>query len=336
MQDALSKQVSASLLDAYMRCPARFYYERLIGLTPADEVREGDDPPAIGNLFHFVLKNIYAPLENTLLPGGDALESMLYSRIMEDFFTSPDYRALCENLSADSRAMLAQTAKKHMADYLRAQPPTRPLALEKELTASFTRNGKSWSLKGIIDRMDMRPGSRKYEQTEDEQPGSPLAEKSWEIVILDYKTGRVQAPASGFWTDTDLFARLAAWQPGEDNETALLQELASRMRSVQLPLYLLLHALHSEATGQGELRAAEACWVALGERGQEVSLFPKKISGEERDAILRIHIPEIVYFLLRHMSESSQLAACPGQHCLWCSAAKLCKVHSKSAIFSIP
>jgi hypothetical protein len=331
------KPVSASLLDSYLRCPARFFHERLVRLSPAEEVLEGDDPLAVGNLFHQALLEAYGCRLAQPLPGGEALSEEMGPELLESLFASPVFLSLSRKLSADSLAMLICSAEKRLSEFLSGQLPTRVLALETPLRAAFSREGRDWQLIGKADRIDARSLSPEgMYAAEEETPG----ENGAGIVILDYKTGRVPAVSSDVWEDETLWRHIAQWQPqpgGEHAPDPLLTALSGRMESVQLPFYLLLYSLAAAQNtlpplGNGDsppaLPLLDARWVALGDKGEEISLFPKKFSLRQRRLAVEQQIPSLVHFLLRHMLESPVLAPVPGKHCDWCSSEKLCTLTS--------
>ena len=53
--------LSASTLKSYLTCPAKFYYQVVEGLKAADEVSESLDASMLGNVFHHVMQELYAP-----------------------------------------------------------------------------------------------------------------------------------------------------------------------------------------------------------------------------------------------------------------------------------
>lgn len=334
----LARPVSASLLDAYLACPLRFFYERAARLAPAEEVREGDDPLAVGDMMHLLLHDVYTPLLGRALPGGEELESMLGEELAASFAASPELARLGRTLPADSFAMLVAAGKKRLADYLLAQPETTPLALEAPLSADFFARGVAGSglsvkLTGKADRIDARRGA----------PCPDEAEPQPYRVILDYKTGHVPHIPPGVWDREHLWDALDQWTPdaaqpappGVDCDPAL-SALRESLESVQLPFYLLLHHLASERgdfPARGEA-ALDARWVALGDRGHETPLFPDAMPHEKRREIITDKFPRLLRFLLRHMAESPILAPSPGVRCNWCSCAKICTVHAASTVLS--
>ena len=52
--------LSASTLNSYLACPAKFYYQVVEGLKAADEVSESLDASMLGNVFHHVMQNLYS------------------------------------------------------------------------------------------------------------------------------------------------------------------------------------------------------------------------------------------------------------------------------------
>ena len=52
--------LSASTLNSYLACPAKFYYQVVEGLKAADEVSESLDASMLGNVFHHVMQKLYS------------------------------------------------------------------------------------------------------------------------------------------------------------------------------------------------------------------------------------------------------------------------------------
>lgn len=317
---ALERPLSASLLDAYLRCPAQFFYRRLTALSPADEIQEGDDPVGVGELIHEVLLEGYERRgTGRPLPGGEALAASLGPELTEILHTSPRFAVLARRLPADAFAMLVCAGETRLRRYLESQMPSTVLALEYPLNAAFVRGDLACTLTGKADRIDLRLFA--------EGSGDPREG----VVILDYKTGRLPENDPSFWDDQAFWRRLG--QGGEAGADAL-RELLRRVGSVQLPLYLLLHSLcavellpEGAAGADGAKKPAlDAAWVALGEDGEEKTIFPPSFSPSRRAEAVEKQLPDLLHFLLRHMRESREMVALPGPHCDWCSCAKLCTV----------
>ena len=289
-------------LDAYLRCPKRFYFTRLAGLKPLRGVSEEGDPAEFGQAVHAALQRFYEPRTGQDLDPGDLDPDLLTALFEEeldktDFFRQTPY---------DVRQSLLAAGRHRLALYLENQGPTRVVELETALRAEVEVEGVRVTLTGQMDRVD--------ERTLGQSAGR---------VILDYKTGSLPRFAKGFWEDTDLHDRLEAWTPESDpgQDRDLLEETARASGGVQLPAYLWMDA-------QGRDRAPlDAGWVELADKGREVLLLgPKRTEAERREAVLET-APLLVRFVIRHM------LACPdfpgidgrgGRGCQWCEARNLC------------
>ncbi|MDR1685731.1 MAG: PD-(D/E)XK nuclease family protein [Desulfovibrio sp.] len=346
----LARRVSASLLDARLRCPAAFFYERLARITPAAEAAEGDDPLAVGNMLHAALRDFYAERLHCALPAGTGAPAGDCGELLRLVVNSDIRAELFRKLPADSRIMLEEAVRKRLAAYLEKQPPTTVLAVECSLAASFAcppRSGSGafparFSLAGTVDRLDVRScvcgaGGKKTPSPEDTAACGPRPG----VVILDYKTGNTAKIAPALWRDTDLLQRVKTWNAhggraaghNADMEArSLFAEIADRLPSIQLPFYLLLYSLAREqdtaAPGPAgrDIAAVNAAWVDLGGDGGENFLFPDTFSFEERQTAIGESIPALLEFLLRDMLTAPSAEARPGRHCGWCSYKKLCMV----------
>ena len=260
----LQGPVSASLLDSYIRCPLRFFYERVARIAPAEEIAEGEDPLTVGTLLHNALQEYYTPLTGLALPSGDSLSPGQFSRrhqeLLDSFTAQKEFSRLRQSLAADSLAMLQTAGEERLEQYLRQQPATRVLALETVMRSTFSLTGREIALTGTADRIDLRDSLA--DSAADDASGSgsgnmrngasgrdrDLADSGamdggtdgaprFSLHILDYKTGRPAIPSGKLWNDEALWHKLEAWTPGRASP---LEELSSGLGSIQLPLYLYL------------------------------------------------------------------------------------------------
>ena len=67
------KYLSASALQNYLACPAKFYYHSVCGLKEQDEVSESLEANDIGNVFHAAMQQLYD------VPGGTVTQAYLRS-----------------------------------------------------------------------------------------------------------------------------------------------------------------------------------------------------------------------------------------------------------------
>lgn len=286
-----STALSATFLDGYLHCPARFFYERLGRLREPDEVSETGDPAGLGQLVHTVLNEFFHPYLNRRMTISelDPLPLMdLYSQRLQDeeFFRQMPF---------DLRRGLMASGRRRLARFIRQSGETTIVALEKRHQARLDADGTTLTVHGFFDRVDLRPEGH---------------------VILDYKTGGVRPPAQKLWDDGEFWDPILAWTPGGDDPLA---ELAKRLGSVQLPLYSWL--FH-----QDERTAPHnAAWVELRDRGQEQPLFGDKVEQETRECAVEQYAPGLVRFVVRHMLACERFEAMPGPRCGFCPYAFGCE-----------
>jgi hypothetical protein len=257
------------------------------------EVREGDDPAAVGTLVHGVLFELFKPRLGGIVRRGDIADEELRA-CFERLLAASGLR---ENLPFDSLAMLEIAGIAHLSRFLEQQPEeTRVLALEREFVREFDTPGGRRILKGTVDRLDLRDG----------------------VWVLDYKTGVLPAPDSGVWQDDAFWRRLETWEGGAAGDP--LPELAERVPDIQLPCYALLCA-HTELAPAGVF--CNAAWVDLRDTGEEYPLFAGNAAEMDRSELLR-RAALLIHTLVRHMEGASAFSPREGKHCEWCSYAGLC------------
>jgi hypothetical protein len=253
-----------------------------------------------------VLEQFFAPrlgqdLDVASLP--EAERAALALELCESFGRALDRDPFLGHLPYDRRACLAFTGRERLTRFLAALPPTRILEQERKMNARLALGGHEVLLRGQPDRLDLRQ--------------DPDGDR---LLLLDYKTGKVPRPASGFWEDEDLFEDLAAWDPAGDPDPELLARLAKSAGSVQLPAYLLLLG-----AARPELpEVLQAGWVELADRGAEAPLFPERLSLAERRALLTGRIPDLLGFLIRHLLGCTSFVAVRGPGCRFCDMSGPC------------
>lgn len=315
MQEWLARGISPTRLDSYLTCPLRFAWESLYGFHPLDEVNEGDDPMAVGELIHNVLHDAFHPWKGRPLRKGDI------SPVQMDglFNDALDASSLRNQLPPDSYTMLSLAGPLRLRRFLEQQPEeTEVVALEKTLEATLTvqrgDHSAHYLLKGTLDRVDVRPDIFNEGATS-------------VLTVLDYKTGQVRRPAPAIWNDTEFWEAVQiSSQPASLSShlsDALLKEVAEAFPSVQLPCYLYLCAHSAELTKHGT--PGDAAWVALRESGAEVALLGEEVDEELRTTILETRIPQLLGFLLGHMEKTEYFSPYEGNHCQYCPYTGLCR-----------
>ncbi len=287
----LARPLSASLLDAYLTCPLRFYYGRVLRLAPLDEVAEEGDAAELGTLVHEVLRETFTPLLGREIEGADIPLAPLFARFDAALSAAPFFHAL----PPDGRLGLARTGRERLRRYVAGMPRTTPISLETRLSVNMNGAGREWLVTGTVDRADRRESG---------------------VVILDYKTGKPRKPGAALWEDEGFWDRLG--DPGASADEELLDEARDRVQSVQLPLYAHLYARAMDEP------PFEAACVELRRSGEECGLFGEKTPpGVRREAILR-RTPTLVDYLVRHMLETPRFAPQPSRACDWCEFRALC------------
>lgn len=342
MDELLARPISPTLLDAYLTCPLRFYYERLCRIRPMDEVNEGDDAPGVGTLVHETLRQFMTPwIGRVFRPGKDA-EKQLTAIFLQQLADSD----LLRRLPPESAAMLRVAGPERLRRFLQNQP-NEPFIrlLETELRADIPIAGHTMTLYGILDRVDDRVDDRGVEhggdggggggggdaQNQNASSENNASSNLRHIHILDYKTGSIRLPAPSFWKNDSFFEELhtalssdhttdQGLNPEIDPENKLFLQLADGVKSLQLPFYLYLYRQAQNHP------AHNAAGVRLAEEGKEISLFAPDIPADLHKNALENNIPALLHYTLRHMLQSPEFFPRQGRHCDWCFSNKLCKV----------
>ncbi|BBD07225.1 PD-(D/E)XK nuclease family protein [Desulfovibrio ferrophilus] len=287
--------LSATFLDSYLHCPARFFHERLTPLREPDEVSEAGDPAGLGQLVHAVLNEFFHPYLNQRMD-----ISSLDPRPLQDLFSERlENEEFFRQMPYDMRRGLVASGRQRLARFIDESGDTTILALEKRHQANLDMDGTLLTVHGFFDRVDQRPEGH---------------------VILDYKTGAVMPPAQSLWSDTEFWQEILAWRAGDADPLPLL---AKRLNSVQLPLYSWLFLQDKGAAPHN------AAWVELRDNGQERSLFGPKVGEETRETAVCEYAPAMVRFVVRHMLSCSRFEAMPGPRCTYCSYAFGCEEKSR-------
>jgi len=284
-------ELSATFLDSYLHCPARFFFERLGKLREPDEVSETGDPAGLGQLVHTVLNEFFHPHLGRRLDISSLdprpLQELFAERLQaEEFYRQMPY---------DMRRGLMASGRARLARFIAQGGDTTITALEKRHQARLDMDGTALTVHGFFDRVDLRPDGH---------------------VILDYKTGAVLAPAQSLWEDAEFWQWIGSWSPGDEDPLA---RLAGRLHSVQLPLYAWLFLQ------DGGRAPHNAAWVELRDQGQERPLFGEKVDEEVRERVVREAAPALVGFLVRHMLGCERFEARPGPRCAHCAYAFGCE-----------
>lgn len=206
--DLLGKtSFSVSALNAYLNCPAQFYFERVLGLKEKEDVPAGLDAADIGNILHKVMELLYRPFAGQGILGEDGfivLEKNL-AGVLEDVFLETFGEIRGEDY------LLKEMALKRLLAYIRREREDfankiKIVSTEQELSCSLSlEDGTTVALRGRVDRIDY------------------LSE---EYMITDYKSGK----------DLNKYSFRVF-----DKVYTCRDEMKDEIRSLQLPFYVLLY-----------------------------------------------------------------------------------------------
>ncbi|MBQ9194015.1 MAG: PD-(D/E)XK nuclease family protein [Bacteroidales bacterium] len=168
-------ELSASSLQSYLCCPAKFYYQFVERLQQEDEVAESLDAGSLGTVFHAVMEALYRPLSRVtvadidrMLKDRKGLKELVRAKIMKEMQT----------IDVTGRDLVVEEVileyvvrtLRHDRDLLLKEGSAGfdILYLEQRMYCDF----EGLRFKGFADRID--------------------SYKDGEVRIVDYKTGKVQ------------------------------------------------------------------------------------------------------------------------------------------------
>lgn len=298
MREIMSRNISPTALDAYLSCPAFFFYKYACHMKEPEEVLEGDDHLGVGILLHSVLLKAFQPfLGKAERPHiqAEQLEQLFYEELAAS--------NLSQNLPAPSRFMLEAAGPSRLRVFAAHQPEVlEVLALEQKLSAAIEDGERHFCLEGKIDRLDNRASG---------------------MVVLDYKSGStVRQPHPSFWENETLWIAMEHWRAGQDDP---LLELSQVLPSVQLPVYVYL-CMHDLALADGLRRTDvwDAALVQLAQGGEEIPLFGDSMESAARSRIMQEKIPALLRFLLRHMATAREFPKHSTDLCASCQYKSCC------------
>lgn len=284
VMEFLQKQpFSPTSLDAYLRCPLLFYYRYVLRLNEKDLLGEGMEASEIGTVVHRILKEFFAPWESKALRIAEEDEKRL-----QDFTLKAFRERYGQDLGGPAYLIHSQV-KAQMGVILRwhQREPVHGAFIrscEQRLSCAFDFGlGREVFLEGKIDRIDERNG---------------------EIVILDYKTGsRVPLPSRREF--------------GMDQR----EEWPRTLRSVQVPLYLLLYHEQNPETDPARLNGS---LLMLHQRpiGEEF-LFN---ADDDRPAMLGVYREAIATLVIEIMNPDREFTPTtyPKEYCPTCDFKVFC------------
>jgi ATP-dependent helicase/nuclease subunit B len=289
--------LSASLFNTYLLCPLKFYYQYLLGLRPATAVAEDVDSAALGEIIHQTLEQYFSPYrKRQYRKAADTDADRLISIFRRLFTASPMYRCL----APEKRFFLEYVAAYRLQGYLLQMPEATFIeALEQEYRLLLPLAPGQFTFYGKVDRIDRRGGVR---------------------VILDYKTGRVEAFAKGNFEN-----RILPFPIPKELDYEGLKAVKGAIKDLQLPLYCLLVA-EGDSEQLGSILSA---YVELGRGGKESYFIPGDRIDRLRaasSAWFSRSFPALLAFLIDHMVEAPYFfPATDEDACRFCEYEAVCR-----------
>ena len=216
------KMLSASSLQNYLSCPAKFYYHTVCGLGKTEEVLESLDSRTIGNVFHKVMQDLYT------VKGGIITMDYLKDVMSADKIVKAVRECIISNIKGFELVGKNLIYEDMICRYVR-----QVISRDMELLASYgkdsfkvlgleatkTMNVDGFNFIGHIDRFDsFTPG---------------------EVRVVDYKTGKV--------TDADFIIN-------DSNAEKVAQDLFGSIEKLRpkiaLQLYIYDRLVSSEYSGK--------------------------------------------------------------------------------------
>jgi hypothetical protein len=330
------RALSAGTLNLFLSCPLAFYYQEIARLKPVGEIMEDDDPVETGELLHQVFARYYAPKLGRVL----SRQEQSHTELLDCFRRVMRESAIPDTFPQDALVWLRRKTPGQLRKYLEQQPErTRIIALEADADAVI-RIGEDteFKLNGRLDRIDERTVAEaeiiRADETLEERLETKTRPDQTGLIVLDYKTGKVLPPQSGFWNDSLLWKNIksALKQPGE-NDPELFPRIADGLNNnIQLPLYLFLLRHGRLKIPGGNARGnithtknvLNAAWVELRDEGKERFLLPETLTTDETAEILDQKIPALLAFVLGSIKNSREFMPRRNGHCGYCPYAALC------------
>ena len=212
---------SASLLDAYLKCPIKFYYRYVLGLKEKEELEGNIEAKDVGIFIHGVLREFFKVLTGQILRKED-LDVARMDKVVNDSFRNhfgENPVGAAYLLKEQARLRMREFLEKYQLPIINGQQVIIH-SIEKrlgpqEINVNDEKAGNfTFKLEGRFDRIETRE-----------------ADGSKKTYILDYKT------AGDYKNSAINFGRLDP----DSRET-----WNKAIKSFQLPIYLLLYLSSSK------------------------------------------------------------------------------------------
>jgi len=241
------REYSATALDAYLKCPLKFYYKYVLKLGQREETAAEIGAAEIGTFVHKVLFRFFSTRTGRPLSAGDADPSEM-ARLVDEHFADSFGPA-----ETGANRLLHDQVRRHLRDFVGKYLKTvvtehRVILRALERDTAAVREG--FSLRGRIDLVEDRDGAPYLVDYKTSAHRSAYALKLKKLVIQERSTwsgaiGSLQLP---FYVL--LYAAETGSAPSEVQAMFLLLGRSEMDARIELPLF-------------ADPEEAEAAWPAL-------------------------------------------------------------------------
>lgn len=217
--------LSASSLQSYLACPAKFYYQAVKGLKTEDAVTESMDAATLGTVFHACMEQLYKGKQvvrlqdiRTMLADQQALRTLVREKILAE----------TRALDVEGRNLIIEEV---VVEYVNG-------ALRHDLNLLTQSGSDGFRILGLERFMKKEIDGFKFigflDRIDSYKPG--------EVRVVDYKTGHVE--------DEDILIT-------NDNAASVVEKLFGEANTGRPKIALQLY-LYDQFLREGLLRAGES------------------------------------------------------------------------------
>ena len=211
------KELSASTLQSYLYCPAKFYYQVVQDLEKEDEVAESLDAGMLGNVFHHVMQALYK--DKAIVTAAD-LEAMQKDTARLRQMIRAEVLDQMHSIEVSGRNLVLEEV---ILDYVKS-------TLKHDRDLLTTSGSKGFAIIGLEQRRRMEWNGFRFKGFVDRIDSY----REGQVRIVDYKTGKVE--------DDEILIT-------DENAAAVVEKLfgPSNVRRPKIALQLFLYDLFAHA-----------------------------------------------------------------------------------------
>lgn len=285
-------ELSRSFFETYLNCPAKFYFQYLLGLKPLEETSITDKD--IGNFLHKYFETLFRAYLNKSLSFTHLLDSQEWKKTFEELWSKANFEKRLDPLSLWLTEKVTKACIQKYFEYLKNAEreellkETIILGVEKELKYKIIFNAESLTLYGRIDFIVKRKENNivKY-------------------IIFDFKTNPYKKP---YVKSIDTLLRAKLPYNFTKEELFYVRELfGNELTNFQLLFYLFLFLKHKSNFIDEEQFSLDTGFLTPANLKEPESFLFKKRKRAELTQItsyLEKEFEKLLDWILRHLYES--------------------------------